>query len=163
MLVFFFLLLTLVIITVALAGTIFWIWMIIDCAQNRFLDSNTRLVWILVIVFTHLIGAFIYFLAGRRPRNAMMTAYPGYPQGPIQYPQNQVRYQQPYTPGPTQSTQYAPQNPRAYADGYRNTNRDQNYQPNRPPQAPQPYSGEQSYYESPQATYPHEQFSRPQE
>ncbi len=156
MIAFFFLLFILIIISIALVGTIFWIWMIVDCAQNRFLDSNTRLVWILVIVFTHLIGALIYFFAGRRPRNAMINTYPGYAQGPAQYTPNQMGYNQSYAAG---STQYAPPNPNAY----RNAHQGQSYQSQQSPQPPQHNSGERQYYESPQATYPHQQFSKPQE
>ena len=45
---------------------IFWIWMLIDCIQNPRLSSNERIIWILVVVFLHVLGAFIYFLAGRK-------------------------------------------------------------------------------------------------
>jgi hypothetical protein len=45
----------------------FWIWMLIDCIRNRGLSDNERIVWVLVIVFTHAIGALIYLLAGRKP------------------------------------------------------------------------------------------------
>lgn len=49
-----------------IGGTIFWIWMIVDCATNEPSQGNEKIVWILVIVFTHWIGALIYF-AARRP------------------------------------------------------------------------------------------------
>ena len=52
---------------VGIAGTIFWIWMVVDCATKEPSEGNDKLVWILVIVFTHLIGALIYFLV-RRPK-----------------------------------------------------------------------------------------------
>ena len=48
-------------------GTIFWIWMLVDCATKEPSEGNDKLVWILVIALTHLIGALIYFLV-RRPR-----------------------------------------------------------------------------------------------
>jgi hypothetical protein len=48
-------------------GTIFWIWMLIDCATKEPSSGNDKLIWILIIVFTHLIGALIYFLV-RRPK-----------------------------------------------------------------------------------------------
>lgn len=44
----------------------FWIWMLVDCIRNKRLSDNERLVWTLVIVFTHALGAFIYLLAGRK-------------------------------------------------------------------------------------------------
>ena len=49
-----------------LLGTIFWIWMIVDCATKEPAQSNDKIVWILVIIFTHWVGALIYFLV-RRP------------------------------------------------------------------------------------------------
>ena len=45
---------------------IFWVWMLVDCIRNRGLSDNERIVWTLVIVFTHALGALIYLLAGRR-------------------------------------------------------------------------------------------------
>ena len=47
--------------------TAFWIWMLIDCIRNKRLSDNERIVWVLVIVFTHALGALIYLLAGRKP------------------------------------------------------------------------------------------------
>ena len=48
------------------AGTVLWIWMLIDCAVNEPSTGNDKIVWILVIVFTHGLGALIYLLV-RRP------------------------------------------------------------------------------------------------
>jgi len=49
-----------------LLATIFWILTIIDCAVNEPSTGNDKIIWIIVIVFTHLLGALIYRLA-RRP------------------------------------------------------------------------------------------------
>ena len=48
-------------------GTILWIWMIVECATREKSEGNDKIVWILVIVFTHWIGALIYLLV-RRPQ-----------------------------------------------------------------------------------------------
>jgi hypothetical protein len=48
-------------------GTVFWIWMLIDCATKEPSQGNDKVVWILVIALTHLLGAAIYFLV-RRPQ-----------------------------------------------------------------------------------------------
>lgn len=45
---------------------VFWLWMLIDCLKRpdgMFAEggNNTRLIWILVIIFTGLIGALIYY------------------------------------------------------------------------------------------------------
>jgi hypothetical protein len=52
---------------VGVIGTIFWIWMLIDCATKEPSSGNDKLIWILIIIFTHLLGALIYFLV-RRPK-----------------------------------------------------------------------------------------------
>ena len=50
-----------------IGGTVLWIWMIIDCATNEPSEGNDKVIWILIILLTHLIGALIYFLV-RRPQ-----------------------------------------------------------------------------------------------
>lgn len=52
---------------VGLALLIFWVWMLVDCATKEPSQGNDKIVWILIIVFTHWIGALIYFLV-RRPQ-----------------------------------------------------------------------------------------------
>jgi len=44
---------------------VFWIWMLIDCIKNTRLTDTERVVWVLVIIFLHALGALIYLLAGR--------------------------------------------------------------------------------------------------
>ena len=51
----------------ALAAFAFWIWMLIDCAMYEKSEGNDKIIWILIIIFTHFIGALIYFLI-RRPQ-----------------------------------------------------------------------------------------------
>src|SRR4051812_30811222 len=38
---------------IGLFGTVLWIWMLIDCATKETDQGNTKLIWILIIVFTH--------------------------------------------------------------------------------------------------------------
>lgn len=45
----------------------FWIWMLVDCATKEPGQGNEKIIWILVIIFAHWIGALIYFLV-RRPQ-----------------------------------------------------------------------------------------------
>jgi hypothetical protein len=51
-----------------LAAGGFWIWMLIDCATKEPSIGNDKLVWIIIIVFTNIIGALIYFFVRRVPR-----------------------------------------------------------------------------------------------
>jgi len=45
---------------------VFWILMIIDCATRKFKDNTDKVVWIIVIVFLHIIGAIIYYFVIKR-------------------------------------------------------------------------------------------------
>ena len=53
--------------SLAVIGTVFWIWMLIDCATKESSQGNDKLIWILIILFTHFLGALLYFLV-RRPK-----------------------------------------------------------------------------------------------
>ena len=52
---------------VALAATIFWLWMLIDALVNV-QDTNEKILWFLVIFFLHFVGALIYFIVRRSSR-----------------------------------------------------------------------------------------------
>ncbi len=58
--------LILICITVVIAAKVLWIWMLIDVLIHETDESNMRLLWTLVIIFTHWLGALIYLLV-RRP------------------------------------------------------------------------------------------------
>ena len=51
-------------------GTIFWVWMLVDCATKEPDEGNSKVVWTIIIVFTHLVGAAIYFFVRRPQRRA---------------------------------------------------------------------------------------------
>jgi len=61
----------LVVFGMGIGGTILWIWMIVDCAGKEPSEGKGKVVWILVIVLTHWVGALIYLLA-RRPKRIRM-------------------------------------------------------------------------------------------
>lgn len=56
---------------IGIGGTVLWIWMLIDCATNEPSEGSDKIVWILVIVFTHLLGALIYLLVRRPERKRL--------------------------------------------------------------------------------------------
>ena len=60
-------LLVMVIVAVVLAAFIFWVSVLADCLLNEPNDGWGKLVWVLAIVLTFVIGAGIYYL-GQRPR-----------------------------------------------------------------------------------------------
>lgn len=59
-------------VALALAGTVFWIVMIIECATKEPSGGNDKLIWILIIIFTHWIGALIYYFVRRPQRIAQL-------------------------------------------------------------------------------------------
>jgi hypothetical protein len=59
------------IVLVVLLGTAVWIWALVDCLLHEPAQGHAKLIWIIVIVCTHVVGAILYLLI-RRPRR--MTA-----------------------------------------------------------------------------------------
>ena len=53
---------------IGIAGFVLWIWMLVEVLTRETDEGNSRLVWALVIVFTHWIGALVYVFARRRER-----------------------------------------------------------------------------------------------
>ena len=49
-----------------LALTAFWIWMIIDAATKEPAEDPNKIMWVLIVVLLHWLGAAIYYFA-RRP------------------------------------------------------------------------------------------------
>ncbi len=83
-----------VIILLSLVSFVFWIVEIVDVARREFKDSNTKLLWMLVVVLAHGLGALIYYFAGKpqgwlpgeAPKYAPPVPYGYPPQAPGQYP-----------------------------------------------------------------------------
>lgn len=63
-----FILLALFVLPLTLLGFVFWIWMLIDSIKNERLREGEKIAWVLVIALTHVLGAIIYFFAGRSRR-----------------------------------------------------------------------------------------------
>ena len=59
------LLLLLVVAVVGLACFAFWLWMLIHAIKNKGLTDTEKIMWVLVILFLHVLGALIYFFIGR--------------------------------------------------------------------------------------------------
>jgi hypothetical protein len=52
---------------IAVLGTVFWIWMLVDCLMNEPSQGNEKVIWAIVILLTHLLGAALYYFI-RRPK-----------------------------------------------------------------------------------------------
>ena|SRR3989344_445415 len=51
----------------AIAIFIFWIMMLVDAIKHS--SEKMKLVWVVVIIFAHVIGALIYYFIEKRPRD----------------------------------------------------------------------------------------------
>ena len=51
---------------IGLASVAFWIWALVDCINNK--TDNDRILWVLVIIFVHTLGAILYVIFGRNSR-----------------------------------------------------------------------------------------------
>jgi hypothetical protein len=49
-----------------------WIWALVDCLRYEPAQGNEKLIWIIVIVFTYVIGAILYLLI-RRPQRQIQA------------------------------------------------------------------------------------------
>jgi len=67
------LLLVFIVVPLALMCMAFWVWMLVDAIKNRRLSDTEKIVWVLVILFLHFLGALIYFFAGRGPSRSAAT------------------------------------------------------------------------------------------
>ena len=50
---------------------IVWVWAIVDCLQSR-LKTEEKVLWVVIIVFLHIVGALLYFLLSQRIKGAKM-------------------------------------------------------------------------------------------
>lgn len=51
--------------TLTLASFVFWIWALVDCLRREFREPLYKVMWVLVILFGHFVGALLYLLIGR--------------------------------------------------------------------------------------------------
>jgi len=40
---------------------VFWLWMLVDCLKRDFKKDVEKIVWILVMIFLHILGAVVYY------------------------------------------------------------------------------------------------------
>lgn len=56
-----------IILSLAFIGLILTITALIDILKSKF-EGNNKIVWVLVVMFFNLIGAFLYFTIGRKQK-----------------------------------------------------------------------------------------------
>ncbi len=57
-----------VMVAIPLLASLFWITMLVDCAARKFKNKNDKIVWILIVIFTHVIGAIMYYMVIKRKK-----------------------------------------------------------------------------------------------
>jgi len=134
-----------------IAGTIFWIWMLVHCWNNARLQGS-RTWWLLIIFFTHWIGAVAYFLVYVVPRHWWNLLFSVSTQSSPQPPS----YYQPSRPQPTESP-YVYQSTQSYEQGYQAQAPQYPSYPPVPSPVAMPQEGQvysSADYEQPQTMYP---------
>ena len=58
---------------IGVLATVFWIWMLVDCATREPAQGNDKVVWVIVIALTHILGAAIYFLVRLRNESGCLA------------------------------------------------------------------------------------------
>ena len=56
---------------IAIAASVFWLWMLVDVLVSR-KTTNEKILWFLVVFFLHFIGAVVYFFVGRSQNRAAL-------------------------------------------------------------------------------------------
>lgn len=54
-----------------LAGALFWVWMLVDCAIHERGATKRQIVWLVVIALTYVPGALLYVAVRRAQRKAL--------------------------------------------------------------------------------------------
>lgn len=57
----------LVVLAAALFLFVFWLWMLVDCLKRDFKRDIDKVVWIIVLIFLHLLGAIVYYFVVKIP------------------------------------------------------------------------------------------------
>ena len=65
-----------VVIPLAIATFVFWIWMLISAIQNKGITEGEKIAWVLVMVFVHFLGAILYFFVGHPKRHTPLAPPP---------------------------------------------------------------------------------------
>lgn len=65
-----FFLIWIVFFAIGIFAFVFWILMIVDVAKRNFKNENDKIMWILIVILTGIIGALIYyFMVKKKNKN----------------------------------------------------------------------------------------------
>lgn len=63
--------LILLMVLIILLASIFWLWMLVDAAMNPRLTDTEKIIWVLIVLFTHFVGAVVYFFVARPKKSGI--------------------------------------------------------------------------------------------
>lgn len=49
----------------SIAYFILWVYCLVDVIRSNFKDSSMKLIWVVVLLFAHLIGPLVYLIIGK--------------------------------------------------------------------------------------------------
>jgi Phospholipase_D-nuclease N-terminal len=134
---------------IPVAITIFWIWMLVDCITNNKLKGGRKICWLLLIFFTHIVGAIIYFFLHSTERNPITAFTYYYQQMSKFFKQNAP---QPTPPPPSNAYRESGEN-REYQQGYQARESQPQAQQAQQAQTGQYQQKDASLYTPPKAEY----------
>lgn len=47
---------------------VFWLWMFVDCLNKNFKKEMDKLVWVIVLLYLNILGAFLYYFLVKAKR-----------------------------------------------------------------------------------------------
>ena len=57
---------TVIVLPILLIGAIITIWALVDILKSNFKDSNSKLIWVIIVLVANLIGSLVWLLWGRK-------------------------------------------------------------------------------------------------
>jgi len=64
-----------IVLPLAIGACALWIWMLVECLTKEADTGNTKIAWLLAILFAQIIGAAIYYFVRRPRRYAELGRY----------------------------------------------------------------------------------------
>ena len=55
----------------SLAYLAFWIYCLVDVIRSDFKDQNMKIIWVIIILFAHLIGPLAYLAIGKSTKTSI--------------------------------------------------------------------------------------------
>ncbi len=57
-----------ILLLVSLGYLVFWTILLVDVIRSDFKESNMKLIWVIVLIFAHIIGPTLYLFLGKNSK-----------------------------------------------------------------------------------------------